>query len=476
MVGIRSFISHHFALRHAPPMQNSEQSRRNFLKTLAGTGATLALAAEVSAAEPAASPAPAALNTAPSKPLERVRAAFIGVGGRGSSHVAQMMTLEGVEIIAIADNWESSLKAAVNRVKLSGRKEPAAYGRGDYDYRRMLQRDDFDVVIIATPWEWHTRMCVDAMLAGKRVFVEVPAAVTLDECWQLVETSEKTGKTCMMMENCCYGREELFCLNLCRLGLLGELLHGEAAYLHDLRSQLSETTHSEGVWRPWHLVKRNGNLYPTHGLGPVAQYMGVNRGDRFDYLSSVSSPAVGSAKYARAHLPPDHQWNKVARWNCGDICTTIVKTALGRTIMVQWNETSPRPYSRINLIEGSRGLFAGYPSRLLIEGLTPGGDNWTEGEKLEEIMKKYDHPLYKKQGELAEKHGGHGGMDWLMLWRMVECLHRGEPLDQDVYDAAALSSIGPLSEKSIAARSASVDVPDFTRGRWKTTPPLGIVG
>jgi predicted dehydrogenase len=457
-------------------MNPTEQSRRSFLKTVAGTSAGLALAGTLQAAqqvEAASLPGPG-LN--PPKPLEHIRAAFIGVGARGSGHVAQMMGLEGVEVVAIADNWESSLKASVNRVKNAGHKEPAAYGRGDEDYKRMLERDDIDIVIIATPWELHTKMCVDAMLAGKRAFTEVPAAVTLDECWQLVETSEKTGKSCMMMENCCYGREELFCLNLCRLGLLGELLYGEGAYLHDLRGQMHEVKHGTGSWRTWHYVKRNGNIYPTHGLGPIAQYMGINRSDRFDYLSAVASPAVGRVEYAKTQFPPDHQWNKVAKWNCGDMVSTIVKTALGRTILVQWNETSPQPYSRINLIKGSRGTFAGYPNRLMIEGLTPGGDEWTEGEKLNEFFKKYEHPLYKKQGELATKHGGHGGMDWLMLWRMVDCLHHGVPLDQDVYDAAAWSSIGPLSEKSIATRSNSVDVPDFTRGKWKTTPPLGIIG
>ena len=174
-----------------------------------------------------------------------------------------------------------------------------------------------------------------------------------------------------MMENCCYGREELFCLNLCRLGLLGELLHGEAAYIHDLRGQMHEVEHGTGSWRTCHYAKRNGNLYPTHGLGPVAQYMGINRGDRFDYLSSVSSPALGRAAFAKANFPPDHQWNQIKEWKCGDMDTTIIKTALGRTLMVQWDETSPRPYSRHNLIMGTNGTFAGYPKRLAVEGLTP---------------------------------------------------------------------------------------------------------
>jgi len=454
-------------------MKSIEQTRRNFLKVVAGTSAGLAFAGRLQGKETDTS---AAAGGAAGKPLETIRVAFIGVGARGSGHVGTMMSLDGIEVVAIADNHEPSLKAAVNHVKNSGRKEPAAFGRGDEDYKRMLQRDDIDLVIIATPWEWHTRMCVDAMNAGKNAFTEVPAAVSLDECWQLVDTAEKTGKHCMMMENCCYGREELFCLNLCRQGLLGELLYGECGYLHDLRGQMNEVQHGTGSWRTWHYVRRNGNLYPTHGLGPVAQYMGINRSDRFDYLTSVASPTVGRPAYAKEHFPPDHQWNKVAKWNCGDMVSTLIKTALGRTILVQWNETSPRPYSRINLIQGSQGTFAGYPSRLMIEGVTPGGEEWLEGSKLEDFIAKHEHPLWKKMGELAKKGGGHGGMDWLMAWRFVDCLHRGEPLDQTVYDAAALSAVGPLSEKSIAARSSSVDFPDFTRGRWKSIKPLGIVG
>ena len=453
-------------------MNPLEQSRRSFLKVLAGAGAGLALTQQVSAF--AVEPVPAAKGFAV-KPLNTVRTAFIGVGARGSGHVAQMMTLEGVEIVAIADNHELSLKQAIQSVKNAGRKEPAAYGKGDEDYKRMLDRDDIDIVIIATPWELHARMCVDAMKAGKHAFTEVPAAVTLDECWQLVDTSEKTQKHCMMMENCCYGREELFCLNLCRLGLLGELLHGEGSYIHELRGQMNEVEHGTGSWRTLHYANRNGNLYPTHGLGPVAQYMGINRSDRFDYLSSMGSPSLGRPAFAKSHFPPDHKWNKIEKWNCGDMINTIIKTALGRSILVQWDETSPRPYSRLNLIQGTRGTFAGYPSRLAVEGVTPATHEWVEGEKLEPYFQKYDHPLWKKMGEMAAKNGGHGGMDWLMLWRMVYCLRNGEPLDQDVYDAAAWSAIGPLSEKSIANRSQSVDVPDFTRGRWKSAKPLGIV-
>ena len=455
--------------------QADQPSRRDFLKTVAGAGAGIALAQVAARAEAPAADASLGMMLHSVPKMEKVRVGFIGVGARGSGHLGTMMSLEGVEVAGIADNHAPTLANAVARVEKAGRPKPAAYGNGDKDYLNLLQRDDVDIVIIATPWEWHTRMCVDAMKAGKHAFTEVPAAITVEEAWELVETSEKTKKLCMMMENVNYGREELFCLNMCRLGLLGDLLHAEAAYIHELRGQMNDLPHGTGSWRTFHYARRNGNLYPTHGLGPVSQYMNINRGDRFDYLSSVASPALGRQLWAQKKFPADHQWNQIKEWKCGDINTTIIKTALGRSIMVQWDETSPRPYSRHNLIQGTRGTFAGFPNRLALEGETKSTHEWTEGDELEKIIQKYEHPLWKRMGEEAKKGGGHGGMDWLMLWRVVYCLRNGEPLDQNVYDAAAWSVIGPLSEKSIAKRSTSVDVPDFTRGIWKKAPPLGIV-
>ena len=454
------------------PNDSSAVSRRDFMRNVMGAGAGLAIAHLGTSC--ASLKTTGVVMPQPTK-LDRVRVGFIGVGARGSGHVGTMLTLDGVDIVAICDNYPSSLAKAVERVEKAGRPKPAAYGNGDEDYKRMLERSDIDIVIIATPWQLHTPMCVAAMKAGKQAFTEVPAAVSLEECWELVETSEKTGRTCMMMENCCYGREELFCLNLCRLGMLGELLHGEAAYIHELRGQMNQVEHGTGSWRTWHYARRNANLYPTHGLGPIAQYMSINRGDRFDYLATVASPARGRELYAKAKFPPEHQWNQIKQWKCGDINTTTIKTALGRSIMVQWDETSPRPYTRHNLIQGTRGTFAGFPNRLALEGVTGSTHEWAEKEKLEAIMQKYEHPLWKRMGAEAKKGGGHGGMDWLMFWRLVYCLRNGEPLDQDVYDAAAWSAVCPLSERSIAHRSTSVDVPDFTRGRWKTTPPLGII-
>lgn len=404
--------------------------------------------------------------------LDTVRVAVIGVGARGSGHLADLMKLDGVQVKAIADNHQATADSAKATTDKAGLKVDY-YTNGDRDYRKMLDRDDIDAVWIATPWTWHTPMAVDAMKRGKHVFMEVPAALTIDECWQLVDASEQYQRHCMMMENVNYGREELMVLNMCRMGVFGELLHGEAAYIHDLRGQMHEVEHGTGSWRTLEYQKRNGNLYPTHGLGPVAQYMNVNRGDRFDYLSSVSSPSRVREIYAKKNFPPDHKWN-TKKFVCGDINTTILKTVLGRSIMIQWDEQLPRPYNRLNLIQGTKGVWAGFPDRCVIEGVTPSTDSWVQGAALKDLRDKYDHPLWKRMAEEA-KGGGHGGMDFIMNWRIVYCLRNGLPLDQDVYDAAAWSAVTPLSEWSVAHRSQSATVPDFTRGAWKTAKPLGIV-
>lgn len=415
--------------------------------------------------------------------LDTVRVGFIGVGARGSGHVATMLNLEGVEVNAICDTHQPSLDAAVKQCADKGRHEPAAL----QDYRRLIDRDDIDIVIISAPWEHHVPMAVAAMQRGKHAFLEVPAATTVEGCWELVETAEQTQMHCMMMENVNYGREELMVLNMCRQGVFGELLHGEAAYIHDLRGQMHEIDHLTGSWRTYEYTKRNGNLYPTHGLGPVAQYMNINRGDRLDFLCSVSSPARMRELYASEHFPEGHE-RRSLRFVCGDINTSIVKTVLGKTIMIQWDEQLPRPYTRHNLIQGTRGIWAGFPNRCALEPPPPCGssgergqgtranaEQWMAPNALQAIYERYDHPLWKRLASEAEEHGGHGGMDFVMLWRIVYCLRNGEPLDQDVYDAATWSVIGPLSEDSVANRGKSMEVPDFTRGQWKAMPPLGIV-
>ena len=381
--------------------------------------------------------------------LARIRLAFIGVGGRGFSHLAQMCVMDGVEIVGVCDLKEDLAKRGVDRVLSKMGKSPLSYSGGDTEYLTMLKELKPDAVIISTDWSTHAGIACDSMKHGAHAFVEVPLAVSLEELWNLVDTSEATRKHCMMMENVNYGRDELMFLNMVRQGVIGDLLHGEAAYIHCLVTQLGDTR-GEGAWRPEYHTRINGNLYPTHGLGPVAQYMNLARGeDHFSRVAAFASPALGRNAYAKKHLPADHRWNNTP-FICGDMNTAIVKTQLGRTIVVQLDETSPRPYSRANLIQGTEGTLAA-------------------------IYEKYDHPLWKRIGNLATKMGGHGGMDFVMLSRIVECLRNGEPMDQNVYEGAAWSSLLPLTAHSIAQGGMPVEFPDFTRGDWKTTAPLAVV-
>jgi len=353
-------------------------------------------------------------------------------------------------------------------VEKAGQPRPAGYFRGDHDFERMCDEEDLDLVYNATPWKWHVPVCVAAMKAGKHAATEVPAAVTIDECWELVETSENLNKHCVMMENCCYGRTELLVLNMVRQGVLGEIVHGEAGYLHDLRA-LKFSDHGEGLWRPWHSIHRNGNLYPTHGLGPVAQCMNVNRGDRFDYLVSMSSVSRGLNLYAAEHFGPGDE-RALRKYALGDVNVSLIRTVKGRTIYLVHDCDLPRPYSRINLVQGTGGIFSGYPDRIHIEGKSP-GHQW---EPIDKYRKEYDHPLWKELSD-ASRGAGHGGMDFIEDYRLIQCLREGIPLDMDVYDAAAWSVVSEMTERSVANRSRSIDFPDFTRGRWKTNAPLGIV-
>ncbi len=453
----------------------TQSGRRSFLKTLGGATAAMAALPALASGQ-AAAPRKAGASymgdfAAPKLP--KVRIAMIGVGARGTGHASQLASIEGTEIVAISDLYEDLARRADQRVQAKGHKPKLYFGDKNL-YKTMLTEVKPDMVVIATPWEEHAPMGVAAMQAGAHTFIETPIAVTMDEMWQLVNASEETGRHCMHMENVCYGREELLYLNMVRQGVIGELLHGEASYIHDLRDQMKQVERGTGSWRTYHYIRRNGNLYPCHGLGPVAQYMSLARTeDTFGRLVSFSSPARVRALYAKANFPPDHKWN-TEEFIAGDINTTIIKTALGRTILVQWDEQSPRPYSRHNMIQGTKGTLAGFPNRFAVEGIKSFHE-WTEGEEFAKLTAQYEHPLYKRVGELAKKMGGHGGMDFMMLYRMVECLQQGLPLDQNVYEGVLWSSIGPLSERSVAQNGAPQEFPDFTRGNWKTTKPLGIV-
>ncbi len=427
-------------------------SRRQLLQTAAaGTLLTSGAAASGNST----------MHGVPFQAADKVRIGLIGVGARGSEHVRILLAIDNVELKAVCDIDAAKVVAAQKRARDAGAAEPAGYSHGEHDFENLCRRDDLDLVMIATPWDWHVPMAVSAMENGKHAASEVPAAFTIADCWKLVDTSEKTRRHCIQLENCCYGYNEMMVRNMVNGGLFGDLTHGEAAYLHDLRGVLTEDR-SEGLWRRIPHTTRNGNLYPTHGLGPVAHYMSINRGDRFESMVSMSSRERSLTAYVRKTFPGTAKARE--KYVCGDMNTSIIKTANGLTILLQHNVVSPRPYDRLNMISGTAGVFRDYPARIFIDGQKE--EAW---HPIDEFKERWEDPLWKRQGELAKKLGGHGGMDFLMSWRLVQCLREGLPPDMDVYDAAAWSAPGPLSEASVAAAGAPQKFPDFTRGGWEAS-------
>lgn len=410
--------------------------------------------------------APLELFSAPS--IDQVRIGYVGVGLQGSAHVRNLLRIEGCVIQAVCDIVPEKVQRVQDQVEQAGFPRPTGYARGQYDFQRLCQEEDLDLVYNATPWEWHVPICTAAMENGKHTATEVPAAFTLEDCWKLVEYAEKYGKHCSMMENVNYGRMEMLAFNLVRHGLLGEILHAEGGYLHDLRAIKFEDR-DEGLWRRAHSMRRNGNMYPTHGLGPVANCMDINRGDRFATLVSMSSPSRGLHEWAEAHYSEDHP-KRQETYVLGDVNTTMIQTALGRTFYVGHDTNLPRPYSRINQVQGTRGIFQGYPDRVYIEGVSE-PHRWDEATKW---LEQYEHPLWREM-EKRSQGSGHGGMDFMEDHRLIKCLREGLPTDMNVYDAAALSAVTPLSEWSVANGSQPVEFPDFTRGRWQSWPKLSLV-
>lgn len=402
--------------------------------------------------------------------LDKVRIGFVGLGMRGPHAVQRMSYIDGVEIKALCDIRPKQLDKVLETLKGTKHK-PDLYSEGEDAWKKMFDRDDIDLVYIATPWALHTPMAVYGMEAGKHVAVEVPAAKTIEECWQLVETSERTKKHCMMLENCCYDFFELLTLNMARQGYFGEIIHGEGAYIHDLVDLNFNKNGYESMWRLKENVGRDGNLYPTHGLGPICQIMNVNRGDQMDYLTSLSSNDFSMHQRAVDLAKEDNFFQEYtdAAFR-GNMNTTMVKTKNGRSIMIQHDVSSPRPYSRIHLVSGTEGMARKWPSPERIAK----GHSWLKEDEMKAVEEKYTPEIIKKVGALAKQVGGHGGMDFIMDWRLIDCLRNGLALDQNVYDAALWSSITPLSEQSVANRAQSVDVPDFTRGSWKTNAPVDI--
>lgn len=401
--------------------------------------------------------------------LETVRIGIIGLGNRGPGALKRMTHIEGVEIKALCDIRPERIDNAKKLLENTSH-DPSIYTGKEESWKKLCERDDLDLIYICTPWHLHAPMAIFAMNQGKHTCVEVPAAKTIDECWELVETSERTRKHCMMLENCCYGFFELLTLNMARQGFFGDIIHGEGAYIHDL---LEGNFSKEKYHKLWRLTEnqRKGSLYPTHGLGPIAQVMDINRGDRMDYMVSVSSDDLIMEKMANDLASTDDFYAPFAgKTYRGNMNSTTIRTKRGRTMLIQHDVSSPRPYSRIHLVSGTKGVASKYPDPPRIST----GHEWFTDEEFKSIEEKYKPKIVERVGALAKEVGGHGGMDFIMDWRTIDCLRNGLALDQDVYDAALWSSIAPLSEWSVANRSNSIDIPDFTRGSWKTNPVVDI--
>jgi len=403
--------------------------------------------------------------------LDLVRIGIVGLGMRGSDAVGRLAYIDGVEIVAVCDKYSDKIAGAQKTLAAVNRPKAQEYS-GEEGWKALCESNDIDLVYIVTPWSLHTPMAVYAMKNGKHAATEVPAALTLEQCWELVATSEKTKRHCMMLENCCYDFFELLTLNMSRQGLFGDIVHAEGAYIHDLSTGwLFNKKAYADMWRLKENMGKNGSLYPTHGLGPVAQCMNINRGDLMEHLVSMSTGDFSLAPLAAEMAAKDHFFEPyVGKTYRGNMNNTAIRTVKGKTILIQHDVSTPRPYSRIHLVSGTKGVAQKWPGPAKIAF----GHNWVKPEELKSLEEKYTLPIVKHIGAIAKEVGGHGGMDFIMDWRLIDCLRNGLPLDQDVYDAASWSSIVPLSVLSTQKRSRTVDIPDFTRGNWKKNQPVNL--
>jgi predicted dehydrogenase len=420
---------------------NNQFDRRDFVKIGAAAGAAWVMGTECLAAD---------TSDVKARPIENVRVGMVGIGNRGTFLLKLLLEQEGVQVKAVCDLIPQRVAKAQDMVAEAKQPKPTGYSRGETDFKRLCETEELDLVVNATrPWKWHVPISVAAMTTGKHAATEVPAAETIEGCWELVEATEKTQKYCVMLENCCYFREVMLVHNMLRKGLFGELRHCEAGYQHYGRRARPGARQSSRTGDVW-----TANSYPTHPIGPVAQWMDINRGNRFDYLVSMSADGTRGNRSA-------------------DINTSLIRTVNGQTITLYFDTKLPRPYDLIYRVQGTRGICMASADKIYIEGRSPKLDTW---ESMETYYEEFEHPLWKALGEQASRRGGHGGGDWLEIHRLIRALQTGTPPDMDVYDAAAWSCITELSERSVADRSRPMDFPDFTRGRWKTTPPIGIIG
>ncbi|MEW6358179.1 MAG: Gfo/Idh/MocA family oxidoreductase [Planctomycetota bacterium] len=433
-----------------------KMARRKFLEVGAAASVGMTLAKAATAQEAAASEKP-------------VRLGFIGVGGRGTGLLRLVMSMKGTDAPAVCDINPAAAERAQGIVEQAGRKKPEAYTKGETHYKELVARDDLDAIIIATPWEWHTRMAVDGMKAGKYVGVEVPCAITLDECWDLVKTHEATGAQCMMLENWSFRRDNLAVLNMIRKGLFGEIIHCHCSYSHNCVGWYFD---GKGAprWSGEHMARRNCSQYPTHGLGPVLSWMDINCGDRFDYVVSMATRSLGINRQLAKKFGADHPSAK-RTYAQGDVVTTLVKTVKGNTIVVNNDMQTPRPYDNRWEVEGTQGIYNEQREAVFIEGKSAKHGQW---EPFAPYQKEYDHAWWRALPADAQA-AGHGGTDYVEMQQFLHAVRSKTPTPLDIYDSVAMSAIIPLSEQSIAAGSAPIKCPDFTNGKWQTRKPTFAV-
>ena len=402
------------------------------------------------------------------EPISKVKVGIIGLGNRGSVLIQMFDYLikhNLSEIVALCDLNDDSINKNLKYLKTIQEHTPEVY-RGSVDsWKELVKRDDIDLVIVATPWDTHTEMCISSMQNDKHVACEVPIANNLEDCWKIIEVAESTKKHCMMMENCCFNNEELWLLNMIDKGVFGSVNHAEGAYIHDLRKHMLDDSYYHNQWRIKYHQTRNGNLYPTHGLGPVCSYMDIGRGDNFNHLVSMSSNEE-SLSIASKSIDSDFK-----KFSCGDMNTTLIKTNLGKTIKLQFDVHTGRPYTRLNNVNGTKASHQGYPSKLFINNPElQWGHSWLNKEEYKKYRDLYNHPLWDKmENEISKNQVGHGGMDFVMIYRIIRCLNKGLPLDINVYDSVMWSSIIPFSEMSVLNQSKTIKIPDFTGGSWKNS-------
>ncbi len=435
-------------------------TRRDFIKTTtaAGLGFTILPSSVFSASKD-----------------EKLKLGFIGVGMRGQNHLELALKRNDVSVVAICDIQQRMIDMSKKMITDSGKPMPTIIMDGPYGYRKLLENKDIDAVVIATPWEWHTVMCIDSMKAKKYVGCEVITGTTIEECWDLVHTSEQTGMPLMMLENVCYRRDVMAVLNMVRQNVFGELIHLQGGYQHDLRevkfndgknpygggAEFGEKGFSEAQWRTGHSVHRDGDLYPTHGIGPIAEMININSGNRFTDIVSYSSKARGLHEHV-VKVGGENHPNAKVNFKLGDVVTTMIKCANGESILLQHDTNLPRPYSLGFRVQGTQGIWMDVNKSIYIEGKSAKSHQWEDAKAW---LDKYDHPLWKKYGNDASG-AGHGGMDWFVLNAFIESAKKKVSPPQDVYDAVTWSAITPLSETSIRMGGETLDFPDFTNGKW----------